>query len=88
MSFQKGRFFVNIDLTKGYWQLPLAMEDSEKTAFQTPFGLFQWTRVPFGLQNAPATFARAMRALTLHECGAVSFFDDIMQAPKSWEELL
>ena len=87
-QLSKGKYFVKIDLTKGYWQLPMDPVDREKTAFQTSFGLFQWTRMPFGLQNAPATFARTMRALKLQECGAVSFFDDIIQAPKSWEELL
>ncbi|KAL8585224.1 hypothetical protein ACOMHN_013239 [Nucella lapillus] len=83
-----GHYFVKIDLTKGYWQIPMADNDRKKTAFQTPFGLYQWTRMPFGLMNAPATFARMMRALKLHECGAVSFFDDILLAQREWNSLL
>lgn len=77
-QLSKGRYFVKLDLTKGYWQIPMAESDKEKTAFQTPFGLFQWTRMPFGLQTALTTSARTMRALRLHECEAVSFLDDIM----------
>ena len=71
-------YFAKIDLTKGYWQIPISEDDKDKTAFQTPLGLFQWTRMPFGLQNAPATFARVMRQLELQKHGAVSFFDDIL----------
>ena len=51
-------------------------EDRPKTAFQTHLGLFQWIRMPFGLATAPATFARAMRALQL-DSSAINFFDDI-----------
>jgi hypothetical protein len=87
-QLSEGRYFVKIDLTKGYWQIPMREADREKTAFQTPFGLYQWTKMPFGLQNAPATFARMMRLLKLHECGAVCFFDDILLSRKTWSELL
>jgi hypothetical protein len=44
--------------------------------------------MPFGLQNAPATFARMMRKLKLHELSAVSFFDDILLGMRHWEALL
>jgi hypothetical protein len=47
-QLSEGRYFVKIDLTKGYWQIPMREADREKTAFQTPFGLYQWTKMPFG----------------------------------------
>ena len=77
-SLAQANYFAKIDLTKGYWQIPIEESDKHKTAFQTPLGLFQWTRMPFGLQNAPATFARAMRCLNLKQHDAVNFVDDVL----------
>ncbi len=77
-------YFTKVDLAKGYWQIPVREQDKEKTAFQTPFGLFQWTRMPFGLVTAPATFARMMRLLRLADHSALSFFDDILIASVEW----
>ena len=81
----KAKYFTKIDLAKGYWQIPVKPEDRHKTAFQTPQGLFQWTRMPFGLVSAPATFAWMMRTLELEQNSAISFFDDILIATEDWE---
>ena len=48
-------FFSTLDLTKGYWQIPLSPESKEKTAFSAPDFLYQF-RTPFGLFGAPASF--------------------------------
>ena len=82
------RFFTQIDLAKGYWQILVLPEDRPKTAFATHQGLFQFIRMPFGLVSAPAVFARMMRMLHLADLSAENFFDDILVHSASWSDHL
>uniref|UniRef100_A0A8C3H7S2 ribonuclease H n=1 Tax=Chrysemys picta bellii TaxID=8478 RepID=A0A8C3H7S2_CHRPI len=82
-------YITTLDLTKGYWQIPLEPRSKEKTAFATPSGLYQFTRMPFGLHGAPATFQRLMdRILQPHTKYAAAYLDDVVIYGSNWEEHL
>ena len=82
-------FITTLDLTKGYWQVPLAAESKEKTAFATPGGLWQYRMLPFGLAGAPASFQRLMdQVLKPHKGYASAYLDDVVIQSPDWESHL
>ena len=85
----KGRcFFSKIDLVKGYYQVPMMEDDICKTAVITPFGLFEWLVMPFGVRNAANTFQRMMDRLLDGFAFAFVYLDDILIASFTFEEHL
>ena len=82
------QFYTTFDLADGYYQVELAEEDKEKTAFITEYGLFEFNVMPFGLTNAPATFQRVMnKALEgLLRVKCLSYIDDTITFSKSFGE--
>jgi hypothetical protein len=84
----KARYYSKLDFCKGYWQIPVAEQDRPKTAFSTPFGLYQFTRMPFGLQNAPATYGRMARKVLQGLEATDNFVDDVLSFTEEWRRHL
>jgi len=84
------KWFSTLDLKSVYWQVALHPEDKEKTAFSKGQGLWQFTVMPFGLCNAPATFERLMesilRGLTYEAC--LVYLDDITVIGRTFQQQL
>lgn len=82
------KWFTVLDLKSGYYQLEMEPSDRPKTAFTTPFGIWQFRRMPQGLTNSPATFQRTMEkvmaGLNLQE--VITFLDDLIVFSDSLEE--
>ena len=78
--------YSKIDLKKAYYQVPMSEKDIEKTAVTTPFGLFEFTRMPFGLRNAAQTFQRLMDEIFRDLEFVAVYIDDILVFSESKEE--
>ena len=82
--------FSTLDLTKGYWQVPLKEEDRLKTAFICHKGLYEFNTMPFGLKAAPATFQR-LRTSVLGQLDweiLLIYLDNIIMYSRSFDEHL
>ncbi|KAG1939019.1 interleukin-1 receptor accessory protein-like 1-A [Pimephales promelas] len=56
-------FFSTMDLTSGFYNMPLHMDDRKYSAFTTPMGLYEYNRLPQGLCNSPGSFMRMMTSI-------------------------
>jgi len=89
-SLRGAKYFATIDLLSGYWQLGLTDRAKERSTFCARRGLFQFTRMPFGLSNAPSSFCRLMHIILkdLFYVQCLCYLDDIAVFADSPKQLL
>ena len=83
-------WFSVLDQENAYHQGFISEDSRHLTAFITPWGLYQWIRVPFGLKNAPAEFQKTMENILGEYCDkkVIPYLDDLIVFSKSFEEHL
>ena len=79
-ALKGARYFSSLDLAHGYHQVAMDKASIEATAFRLPFGLYEYTRMPFGLVNAPGTFQRVMESCLgdMNLSDLLIYLDDIL----------
>ncbi|KRZ01677.1 Retrovirus-related Pol polyprotein from transposon opus [Trichinella zimbabwensis] len=84
------KWFSTMDLSSGFWQVEVEEKDMERTAFCTPFGLYQFRVMPFGLCNAPSIFQRLMELVLqgLNWSTCPVYLDDIIVYSRTAEDHL
>lgn len=88
-KLRDARYLSSLDLKSAYWQVKVAAEDREKTAFTVPGrGLFHFVRMPFGLHNAPATWQRLIDSVLGPELEPKVFvyLDDIVVVTQEFQD--
>ena len=86
----KAKYFTKLDLASRYHQIAMKSDDIQKTAFRTNRGHYEFIVMPFGLNNAPATFQRLMNSVFSQEWGKFIcvYLDDILVFSEMLEEHL
>ena len=77
-ALQKGRVFSKMDANSGFWQIELEETSRPLTTFITPFGRFQFKKMPFGISAAPEFFQRQMSKILQGVEGVVCMMDDVL----------
>ena len=81
------KYITKLDLTKRYSTIPLSEESQSKSAFVTPYGLYEFTVMPFGMMTAPATFQIMMKnVLTGTEQFVGAYPDDVVISSDTFDD--
>ena len=76
----KSTIFSTLDCSQAFHTIPIRAEDREKTAFGTPYGHYEFLKLPFGLSNAPASYSRLVTEVLRHIplTQALPYLDDVL----------
>ncbi|KII60221.1 Retrovirus-related Pol polyprotein from transposon 17.6 [Thelohanellus kitauei] len=88
MKLNSMNIFSKIDLSDAYFQIPLDEDAKKLLVIHTPFGLYQYNRLPFGISSAPAIFQRYLESLLVEIPNCASFMDDIIVSGSDVEDHL
>ena len=79
-------FFTKLDICKAYHHLEVAKEHRHKTTVLTPWGAFQFVKMPMGLKNASQSYQRYMSSVLEGLDGVYCYLDDVLIHTKTEEE--
>ena len=84
------KYFSTLDMSSGFWQIPLDPKSKHKTSFTTPMGNFNFKRMPFGLVNAPASYTIMVNKVLqgLNWKFLLCYIDDILVFSSPFEQHL
>ena len=78
-TLERGKKFTKLDLSQAYQQLPLHPDSRKYVVINTHKGLFQYTRLPYGISSAPGIFQKEMDNLLAGIPGVAVYLDDILE---------
>ena len=82
-------YLTKMDLTRGFYQIPLDKDSQKYSAFVCPFGTYAWTRIPYGLKTSPTKFQKVLNTVLKGlENFCVCYIDDILIFSNNWDEHL
>ena len=87
-KLNRATYFTTLELCTGYHHIPLDKSSIPKTAFNSPFGKYEYIKVPFGLAQAPAYFQELMTGILKDFPFAIAYLDDIIIFSKTPQEHL
>ena len=87
-QLEGGKTFSKLDLSNAFQQIPLDESSKKYTTINTNKGLFQYTRLPFGISSAPSVFQRVMDGILSGLQGVASYIDDTVVPGKTEQEHL